>query len=540
MSNKLPAKEDWPDLLPVPGVTYSESLNICAELLDENVRQGRGHRVAIHYGDETITYAELLDRVERFSASLVQAGVGRDDRVLLRLPNTPDFVVAWLSSLRIGAVVVATAPLLRTRELRSIVADSGACLAICQDALLEELERALVDFPRINLVVSGEPVGGHLNFQDWLKTSTKVEAVKTRSDDMALLAYTSGSTGEPKGTIHFHRDVLALTDTFSNHVLNPTPDDVFSGHPTFAFTYGLGGLLVYPFRVGASTVLIDHFTPGLMLAAIRDYGVTILFGSPTVYKMMLHRDGDELKDYLLKLRLCISAGETLPPAVFNQWKERTGLSILDGIGSTELFHTFISNTLEDARPGSTGRPVPGYEAKIVDENLRDLPPGQPGLLAVRGPTGCRYWNRPDRQREYVRGGWNFPGDVFIKDAEGYFHYCCRSDDMIICAGHNVAGPEVENVLLQHPAVNEAAVVASPDELKGFVPKAFIVVADGYEPDEALAQELKAYVKAELAPYKYPRRVEFVEVLPRTPTGKIRRVELRARELARVAGAETLE
>jgi 2-aminobenzoate-CoA ligase len=487
--------------------------------------------VAIRFGSEAITYAQLLDRVERFTTSLAGTGIGKGDRVLLRLPNTPDFVIAWFSILRLGALVVATMPLLRARELKTVLQDSGARLAICQDGLLEELEKAIVEFPDVQLVVSGSSVGQHASFQDWLKPTPTVEPAKTRRNDIALLAYTSGSTGVPKGTVHFHQDLLAIADTYSKHVLRPTEDDVFGGHPTLAFTYGLGGMLVFPFRAGASTVLLDKFTPELMLAAIRDFGVTIAFCAPTTFKMLLRQYSDELTEFLPKLRLCVSAGETLPAAVFREWSERTGITILDGIGSTEMLHIFISNTPDDAQPGCTGKPVTGYEAKIVDADLHELPPGVPGLLAVRGPTGCRYWNRPDKQKEYVRGGWNFPGDVFVRDEQRYFHYSCRADDMIICAGNNISGPEVENVLLQHPAVKEVAVVASPDELKGFVPKAFVVLADGYAPEEQLAEELKEFVKQEIAPYKYPRKVEFVDQLPQTVTGKIRRVELRERELA---------
>lgn len=534
LKTMLPPPEDWPDLLPVPGVTYPEFLNASVELLDANVKQGRGDRVAIWHRREAITYAELLDRVERFTAALAGAGISLGDRVLLRLTNTPEFIVAWLSILRLGAVAVATMPLLRARELKSILADSGARLAICQDSLLEELQEALVEFPQTQLVVTGSDVGPHARFQDWLQAAPTVPPAHTRSDDIAILAYTSGSTGEPKGAIHFHRNLLIMADTYSKYMLKPTPEDVFGGHPTLAFTFGLGGLLAFPFRVGASTVLMGPFTPEAMLTTIRDYGITIVFCAPTSYKMMLRQYGDELTTFLLRLRLCVSAGETLPAAVFTEWTERTGIPILDGIGTTEMLHMFMSNAPDDAQPGCTGKPLPGYEAKIVDAGGRELPPGVAGLLAVRGPMGCLYWNRPEKQKEYVRGGWNFPGDVFVKDEEGYFHYCCRGDDMIICAGNNIAGPEVENVLLQHPAVKEVAVVASPDEVKGFVPKAFIVLAEAYAPSDQLVQELKEFVKQEIAPYKYPRKVEFVEALPRTPTGKIRRVELRQRELASIA------
>ena len=525
-------QEDWPELKPVPGVHYPEFLNASVELLDENLNRGRGDHVAIWHGSEKVTYAELLQRVERFTTSLAKAGIQQGDRIILRLMNTPEFVVAWLSILRIGAVAVATMPLLRARELKAVLEDSGASLAICQDSLWEELEKALEDFPHLPVVVTGSPQSkGHLSFQEWLKAIPVVAPAHTRAEDIALLSYTSGSTGIPKGTVHFHRDLLAVADTYSKHVLHPSQDDVFGGHPTLAFVYGLGGLLLFPFRVGASTVFIDGFTPEIMLKAAREFGITILFCAPTSYKMMMRDYGEKLAEFLPQLRVCVSAGEALPGSVFNEWRQLTGVTILDGIGATEMLHIVISNFLEDARPDCTGRVVPGYEAKIVDADLNEVPPTVEGLLAVRGPTGCRYWNRPQLQKEYVRGGWNFTGDVFQEDADGYFRYSCRCDDMIICGGINIAGPEVENVLIHHPAVQEVAVVASPDELKTFVPKAFVVLTEGYSPGETLARELQDFTKSEIAPYKSPRKVEFVETLPRTSTGKIRRVELREKEIA---------
>jgi 2-aminobenzoate-CoA ligase len=526
----LPPQADWPDLLPVPGVSYPEFLNAGVELLDANIKQGRGERVAVRCGPESLTYAQLLDRVERVATALVDAGVNFGDRVLLRLPNTSDFIVAWLAIVRMGAVVVPTMPLLRATELRAILEDCGAELAICQDALLGPLEQAAADLP-VRIVVAGPEVGGHPSFRQWASVAPTVQPAATRQDDIALFLYTSGSTGVPKGTVHFHRDLLAVADTYCRQVLKPTEADVFGGHPTLAFAYGLGGLLVFPFRAGASTVLMGPFTPESMLTTIRDYGITIVFCTPASYKLMLREYGQEIKAYVSTLRCGVNAGETLPAAVFQEWKERTGGVILDGIGTTEMLHIFISTTLDEARPGCTGKPVPGYEAKVVDADLHEVPPGVPGLLAVRGPTGCRYWDRPDKQQEYVRSGWNFPGDVFVKDEQGHFYYGCRSDDMIVCAGNKIAGPDVENVLMQHPAVKEAAVVASPDELRGFVPKAFIVLAEGHAPQEALAAELQGFVKARIAPFKYPRLVEFVDALPKTPTGKIRRAELRQRELA---------
>lgn len=525
----LPPRETWPDFLPVPGMDYPEFMNAAVELLDRNVQQGRGPHLAIRSRREELTYAEVLDRVRRLTSALAQIGVQRGDRVLLRLPNSPEFIIAWLSIVRLGAVVVATVPLLRAAELKAIVDDARVRLAICQDSLLEDLEKVLPDSSLTDVVVTRSRARKFHYFEDCLNFSPSDQYARTLSDDIAIIAYTSGSTGIPKGTIHFHRDIMAIADTYARFVLEPRPDDVFGGHPSLAFTFGLGGLFIFPFRFGASTVLLERFSPRELLASFRDFKVTIAFCAPTSYKMMLDECGDEIGDYVSHLRLCVSAGETLPGSVFTRWADRTGLTILDGIGSTEMLHIFISNRPEDARPQCTGRPVPGYEARVVNDQLKELPPGTPGMLAVRGPTGCRYWNRPEQQRSYVREGWNLPGDIFVRDEEGYFHYCCRHDDLIICGGYNIAGPEVENALLQHPAVSEVAVVASPDELRGWVPKAFIVLAEGYSADEALARELKEFVKQTIAPYKYPRRIEFVHALPRTATGKIRRAELRRRE-----------
>jgi len=352
---------------------------------------------------------------------------------------------------------------------------------------------------------------------------------ETAAEDLALLAYTSGSTGEPEGTIHNHRDILAIADGYGRRILSPVPEDVFGGPPTMAFTFGLGGLLVFPFRFGSASSLIQRFSPVGLMQVIRDTKVTILFCSATTYNILLKAELPDFVESCRTLRLCVSAGETLPAPVFTAWKEKTGIEILDAIGSTEMLHMFITNYPGEAKPGSTGKPVPGYEARIVDEQLRELPAGQAGLLMVKGPTGCRYWNRPERQKEYVRDGWNMPGDISIKDPEGFYHYQCRADDMIICSGYNIAGPEVEAVLVEHPRVQECAVVASPDMTRGFVPKAFVVIRAGASPSPELITELQEFAKARLAPYNYPRPIEFVASLPKTETGKIRRVELRSRE-----------
>jgi 2-aminobenzoate-CoA ligase len=362
--------------------------------------------------------------------------------------------------------------------------------------------------------------------------SDRLDAEPVGRDDIALIAYTSGSTGVPKGATHAPADILASADCYSRHVLEMKPDDVCGGHPTLAFTFGLGGLLVFPFRVGATTSLIDRFSPDVLLARIAADRISVLFCAATTYRVLLQDPDLERKNDLSSLRVCVSAGEPLPATVYEEWRRRTGIEILDGIGSTEMFHIFISARLRHVRAGSTGTAVPGYEARVVNDRLEEAPRGTPGLLAVRGPTGCRYWRKPDRQREYVRGGWNITGDVYRQDEDGSFWHLCRNDDLIICGGYNIAGPEVENVLLEHDAVLEAAVVASPDELRQAIPKAFVVLKEGVSPSDALATALQEYVKHELAPYKYPREIEFVDALPRTETGKIRRVELREREIQR--------
>jgi 2-aminobenzoate-CoA ligase len=431
--------------------------------------------------------------------------------------------------------------MLRARELAHIVNDSEAPVVVCQRALMDEIARARPSFDHPVVVIAAGRTAADLEMPEgadaWLEdlvgsASHQLDATPVDRDAVALIAYTSGSTGVPKGATHTTADILSTADCYSRHVLRPGPADVFGGHPTLAFTFGLGGQLVFPFRVGAATSLIERFDPETLLERVAADRVTILFGAATTYRRLLQNPELERTHDLSSLRLCVSAGETLPASVYREWYERTGVEVLDGIGATELFHIFISARPGQVRAGSTGTAVPGYEARVVDDQLNEVPRGTPGLLAVRGPTGCRYWRRPDRQREYVRGGWNVTGDVYRQDDEGYFWYECRSDDLIICAGYNIAGPEVEAALIEHAAVLDAAVVASPDTVRGTVPKAFVVLADGFAPTPALAASLQEHVKRELAPYKYPREIEFVAALPRTETGKLRRGELRERESQR--------
>jgi 2-aminobenzoate-CoA ligase len=361
----------------------------------------------------------------------------------------------------------------------------------------------------------------------WQNQSDKLEAAELDRDDLSLIGYTSGSTGDAKGTVHFQDDVLAIADGYARNILNPTENDIFTGHPSLAFTFGLGGLLVFPFRFGASTVLLDQFTPENMLKTIVNYKATIAFCAPTCYNMMMRLDQNGDFD-LTNLRIGVSAGETLPAPIYDKWKAKYGIDLLDGIGSTEMLHIFVSNQIGDVRGGSTGKAVPGYIAKILDESGNEVPPNTPGLLAVKGPTACRYWKKPERQRGYVKNGWNIPGDVFTMDEDGHFHYQCRNDDLIISGGYNVSPPELETVINEHPAVRESAVVPKPDELRGSIVKAYVVLQPGVAVGGDLIQAIQDHVKRELAPYKYPREVEFIEALPRTDTGKVQRFVLRDR------------
>jgi 2-aminobenzoate-CoA ligase len=540
----LPPQDLWPTILRSdPALEYPDRLNLATLLLDRHVESGAAGRTAILTGDGRVTYGDLQRMTNRIGHALRGVGVRPGDRVAMRFLNGPRFVATWLAVQKIGAIGVSTMPMLRARELSYILNDAEADVVVCQHDLVDELARArsAVDHPLV-IVAAGRtaaisplplPDGADAWLEDLIAGGPeRLDAEPVARSDVVLIAYTSGSTGVPKGATHTAADILSAADCYSDQVLAMRPDDVCGGHPTLAFTFGLGGLLVFPFRVGASTSLIERFTPATLVARVAADRVTVLFCAATTYRLLLQDPNLGRTSDLSSLRVCVSAGEPLPAAVYEEWHRRTGVEILDGIGSTEMFHIFISARQGRIRAGSTGTVVPGYEARVVDEQLHDVARGTPGLLAVRGPTGCRYWRKPDRQRDYVRGGWNITGDVYRQDDDGYFWYQCRNDDLIICGGYNIAGPEVENVLLEHEAVLEAAVVASPDPVRGAVPKAFVVLKDGIAPSAALAAALQDHVKRELAAYKYPREVEFVAALPRTETGKVRRVELRERESAR--------
>jgi 2-aminobenzoate-CoA ligase len=519
----LPRAELWPEFrFTLPELAYPERLNCVTELLDRWLERGWGDRPCFRSPTITWTYSQTAAQVNRIATVLVRdLGMLPGNRVLLRAPNTPMQVAVYLAVMKAGGVVVATMPLLRAGELAAAIEKSRATLALCDARLMEALTEARASAPTLaRLVAFGAP-GAEL---DRLAAAASPEftACDTASDDVCLLGFTSGTTGGPKATMHFHRDVMAIADSYGRHVLKPNADDVFIGSPPLAFTFGLGGLVIFPLRVGASSVLLEKAPPDELLTAMRTYRPTVVFTAPTAYKAMLGKlqPGDTSS-----LRICVSAGETLPASTFDAWKAATGISMMDGIGATEMLHIFIGSPAIEARAGSTGRVVPGYEARITDHKGRDVPDGTPGHLAVRGPTGCRYLD-DGRQKNYVKGGWNYPGDTYIRDSDGYFWFQARSDDMIVSSGYNIAGPEVELALLAHPSVAECGVVGLPDTERGMVVSAFVVVRPGVTADAALATALQEFVKATIAPYKYPRVVRFVAELPKTPSGKLRRNVLR--------------
>ena len=512
--DNLPPENDWPELVfSLPSLDYAPRLNCVDPLLDIHVREGRGDKVAVRSLDESWTYSELQARVNRIANVLVtRYGIEPGNRVLLRFPNSPFSAACYLAVLKCGAVAVPTMPLLRTAELGTIADKAKVGCAISDSRLADELAGL-----RLEQLLLADELQEQVNDAD-----DNFAAVETASDDVALIAFTSGTTGKPKGCMHFHSDVMSMCKTFSKQVLKPRPDDIFIGSPPLAFTFGLGGLLTFPLYVGASAVLLESAAPPLLADAIAATGATICFTAPTAYKILL---ADDHLDKLSSLRIAVSAGEHLPKPVYLEWMERTGITMIDGIGATEIIHIFLSMTGAGDKPGSTGVPVPGYEIRVVNDAFEEVAVGEVGLLALRGPTGCKYLADP-RQTDYVKKGWNLTGDVFRCDADGHYWYVARGDDMIICAGYNISGPEVEEVLLGHAAVAECAVVAAPDEERGFVPKAFVVLAAAVDPSTALTAELQDFVKQTIAPYKYPRAIEYIDALPKTQTGKIQRFALR--------------
>nr|WP_217705547.1 AMP-binding protein [Peristeroidobacter soli] len=518
---RLPPPHLWPEFrFDLPELQYPERINCGVVLIDDAVREGHGDRVALYADGGTWTYAQLLERSNRIANVLVNdMGVVPGNRVLLRGPNNPTLVACWLAVMKAGAIAVTTMPLLRAHELSIIAERAQIDHALCDSRFAQELQQAAKLGGRLrNIVQFGD---GHLEKMMNGQAST-FDNVDTARDDVCLLAFTSGTTGTPKATMHFHRDVLAMREIVAGHLLETSPEDIYVGSPPLGFTFGLGALLVFPLGRRAASVLVEQPSGENLLAAVQRFGATAVFTSPTAYRSLIPLLP---KFDIASLKRCISAGEALPRATSDAWFAATGMRLIDGIGATELIHIFISAKGEQIHPGTTGKPLPGYQACILDPDGLPLPPGKIGRLAVKGPTGCRYLDDP-RQRDYVYQGWNVTGDLYSQDEDGYFHFEARADDMIISAGYNIAGPEVECALLEHPAVKECAVIGVPDEARGQLVKAFVVLHDGHDASAELVQTLQQFVKQTIAPYKYPRAVEFRSSLPKTATGKLQRHALR--------------
>ena len=519
----LPPQEEWPELpLDTSEFQYPERLNAAHVLIDAAIAEGQGARVAVIGGEVRWGYRDLSDRVDRIAHVLCKdLGLVPGNRVLLRGVNTPMMLAAWLAVLKAGGIVVATMPMLRAGEIAKIVDKAQVDFALCDHRALDELDRARAITDRLRLCVAY----GNGELEGFMQAhSAPFTACDTACEDVALIAFTSGTTGEPKATVHFHRDVLLMADIVGGRLLQMRADDIVCGSPPLGFTFGVGALLVFPLRFRAATLLIERPTPEELLAGIRDHHATTLFTAPTVYRNLLTMVE---KAQFSGVRLCISAGEPLPKHTSDAWFAATGVRIVDGIGSTEMIHIFISAAGDEIRAGSTGKPLPGYQACILDDAGGPLPPGRVGRLAVKGPTGCRYLSDP-RQREYVQHGWNITGDLFRADSDGYYWFEARGDDMIVSAGYNIAGPEVEAALLGHPEVRECAVVGAPDPTRGSIVKAYVVLRGGARPGAQLIEELQQFVKSRIAPYKYPRAVEFLDELPKTQSGKVQRAALRGR------------
>jgi 2-aminobenzoate-CoA ligase len=555
--DSLPPAAQWPDLLlQSADVQYPARINAAVELVDRMIERGHGEAIALRNDEASCTWRQLAAQVNRIASVLrTDLGLVPGNRVLLRGGNHPMMAACWLAVVKAGLVAVATMPLLRAKELVEVIDKAQIGAALCDAALAQEMALAGASSPVMKTLAwfntdGTEPADAlpilktlrpglrspdlrnpglrnpglrSLSLEASLaQASADFTACDTAQDDVALIAFTSGTTGKPKGTMHFHRDVLAMCDLFPRHILKPAPEDIFCGTPPLAFTFGLGGMLCFALRAGASTVLLERLTPQALLAAVARHRATVMFTAPTFYRQM----APLAKDYDLRSLLkCVSAGEALAESTRAMWREATGIELIDGIGSTEMIHIFISSSPGERSPGAIGKPVPGYEARIVDEAMQPVPAGTVGRLAVRGPTGCRYL-ADERQRQYVRDGWNLTGDSFLMDEAGFFHYQARNDDLIVSAGYNIAGPEVESALLSHPAVAECGVIGAPDEARGQIVKAFVVLREGFTPDQAMAKVLQDHVKAAIAPYKYPRAVVFVPSLPRTETGKLQRFRLR--------------
>ncbi len=540
VQDHLPPREQWPDrIFTLAELHYPEQLNCASELLDTWIDRGHGDHPAILSAEGTLTYKQLQEQVDQLAHVLTaEMGLLPGNRVLLRSANNAMLAVSWLAVAKAGLIVVATMPLLREKELVEIIEKAQVSAAICDKNLAAELQAAQKRCPILQQIAyfhDPSATGLEARMAAWHKEATQqgYHPVPTAADDITVIAFTSGSTGQPKAALHSHRDILAACDCFPRSIVHLTEADICIGTPPLAFTYGLGALLIFPLRAGAATVLLEKATPASMLQAINEYHATVAWSSPLFYRQMAPLVGAGLRPALSStpasalptLQQCISAGEALPTSTRTMWREATGIEIIDGIGSTEMLHIFIASAGAEIRPGATGKPVPGYQACILDLAGNPLPPDEVGRLAVKGPTGCRYL-ADERQQSYVQNGWNLTGDAYLMDEDGYFWFQARTDDMIVAAGYNIAGPEVESAILEHPAVAECAVIGLPDPERGTIVKAFVVLKAGYTDDGSMAKTLQDFVKQLIAPYKYPRAIEFRNELPRAGTGKIQRYKLR--------------
>ena len=522
--DNLPPRSQWPELaFELPELRYPARLNCAAELLDKPVSRGHGQRVALRTPDGACTYAQLFAQANRLANVLAgEMGLEPGNRVLLRGPNNPMMAAAWFAVMKAGGVCVATMPLLRAKELTDIITKAEITHALCDKRLQADLEAALPACPTLKSIKYWYDDAPDSLDALALGQPATFGNVPTSAEDVALIAFTSGTTGKPKGTMHFHRDVIAMCDCFPRSILKVHKDDIFCGTPPLAFTFGLGGMLCFPLRFGASTVLVERLTPETLLETIQKFKANVCFTSPVMFRAM---SGIAKRYNLSSLEKCVSAGEALPDATRQLFKSATGIEIIDGIGSTEMIHIFISHTPGRVRRGATGYAIPGYRATVLDQHGNTCPPGKVGRLAVKGPTGCRYL-ADERQANYVQNGWNVTGDAYLMDEDGYFFFQARTDDMIISAGYNIAGPEVEGALLAHPAVAECGVIGAPDPERGTIVKAFVVLKKEFLRNSETVKALQDHVKQVIAPYKYPRAVEFVDSLPRTETGKLQRFKLR--------------
>jgi 2-aminobenzoate-CoA ligase len=517
----LPNLELQPEytFLDLPIFHQPEQLNCVDKLLDSHIKEGRGNAVCIRTFEETWTYQDLFEKANQIAHVLVEdLGLQSGNRVLLRSANNPMMVACWFAVLKAGGIVVATMPLLRSKEINTIIDCAEISHAFCDSDLAEEMNLVTSDFLKHICFYRNS------DLEKLMESKQKTfDNYSSKSEHVALIGFTSGTTGLPKMTAHYHKDILNICEAFPNYSLQPTENDIFIGSPPIGFTFGLGGLVLFPMYFGASTFLIEKPSPDVLLQAIQDYKITICFTAPTAWRVITTK----IQDYnISSLRKCVSAGETLRLKVWQDWYDATGLKIIDGIGATEMLHIFISSNEENMKPGATGKAISGYEAKIIDQQGSELPRNEAGRLAVRGITGCKYLNREEKQREYVENGWNITGDIFRQDEEGYFHFVARGDDMIISSGYNIAAIEVESVLLTHKAILECAVVGLTDEERGMLVCAHIVLKEQEMADEALKIQIQNWFKNTAAPYKYPRVINFVTSLPKTETGKIQRFKLK--------------